>query len=134
MTGLKQMKNILVPVNSEESILRLLPEQCKCLSNKCQPRRDIDKQKDGHNEIEDQANDLEETLVEFVVFQQVVDWGYNQWDGSDFQRRCTPEMLFECSRVGKVPTNAVETAKDDAEECEDNHPRVLVTLSGRCIE
>src|SRR5258706_15883508 len=117
MTSLKQMRNILVPVNSEESVLRLLPEQCKSLPNKCQPRRDVDKQKDGHNEIEDQANDLEETLVEFVVFQQVVDWCYNQRDGGDCQRRCTPEMLFECSWVGKVPTNAVETAKDDAEEC-----------------
>ena len=71
------MRNILIPFNSEESILRLLPEQCKSLPNKCQPRRDIDKQKDGHNEIEDQANDLEETLVKFVIFQNVIDWRYN---------------------------------------------------------
>ena len=120
----------MVPVNSEESVLGLLPEQCKCLPNKCQPSGDVDKQKDGHNEIESQANDLEETLVEFVVFQNVVDWSYNQRDDGDCQRRCTPEVLFECSRISKVPTNAVESAKDDAKECEDNHSRVLVTLSG----
>jgi len=80
------MRNVLVPVNSEESILRLLPEQCKSLPNKCKPRRDVDKQKDGHNEIEGQANDLEETLVEFVVFQNVIDWRYNQRDDGDCQR------------------------------------------------
>ena len=83
--GLKQMRSILVPVNSEESVLGLLPEQRKSLPNKCQPRWDIDKQKDGHNQIEDQANDLEETLVEFVVFQYVIDWRYNQRDGGDCQ-------------------------------------------------
>jgi len=43
-------------------------------------------------------------------------------------------MLFECSWVSKVPANAVETAEDDTEECEDNHARVLVTLSGWWIE
>ena len=31
----KQMRNILVPVNREESVLRLLPEQRKSLPNKC---------------------------------------------------------------------------------------------------
>jgi len=124
------MRNVLIPVNSEECVLGLLPEQCKGLPNKCQPRRDVDKQKDSHNEIEDQANDLEETLVEFVVFQYVIDWCHNQRDDGDCQRRCPPEMLFECSWVGEVPTNAVESAEDDAKECEDNHARVLVTLSG----
>ena len=124
------MRNILVPVNGEESIRGLLPEQCKSLPNKCQPRGDIDKQKDGHNEIEGQANHLEETLVEFVVFQYVIDWRYNQRDDGDCQCRCPPEILFECSWVAEVPTNAVETAKDDAEDCEDNHTQVLVTLSG----
>ena len=39
-------------------------------------------------------------------------------------------MLFECRRVGEVPTNTVESTKDDAKECEDNHAQVLVTLSG----
>jgi len=128
------MRNVLIPVNSKESVLRLLPEQRKSLPNKCQPRRDIDKQKDGHNEVEGQANDLEETLVEFVVFQNVIDWRYDQRDDGDCQRRCPPEMLFECSWVSEVPTNAVETTKDDTKECEDNHTRVLVTLSGWQIE
>ena len=71
------MRNILIPVNSEESVLGLLPEQCKSLTNKCQPRGNVDKQKDGHNEIEGQANDLEGTLVEIVIFQNVIDWRYN---------------------------------------------------------
>src|SRR5258705_5836248 len=115
------MRNILVSVNSEESVLGLLPEQCKGLPNKCYPRGNVDKQKDGHNEIEGQANDLEETLVEFIVFQNIIDWCYNQRDGGDCQRRCTPEMLFKCSRVGKIPTNAVESAEYDAEECKDDH-------------
>src|SRR5258708_26064646 len=110
MMGLKKMGNILVPVNREESVVGLLPEECKSMANKCQSCGDVCKQKDGHNEIEGQAENLVETLVEIVIFQNVINWRYNQRDDSDCERRCTPETLFECSWVGEVQTNTVETA------------------------
>ena len=71
------MRNILIPVNREESVLGLLPEQRESLTNKCQPCGDISEQKDGHDEIKGKANDLEESLVEFEVFQNVIDWRHN---------------------------------------------------------
>jgi len=43
-------------------------------------------------------------------------------------------MLLKCSWVSKVPSDAVKSAENDAEECEDDHPTVLVTLRGWCIE
>jgi len=43
-------------------------------------------------------------------------------------------MLFEWSWVGKVPSDAVKSTEDDAEESEDDHAGVLVTLRGWCIE
>src|SRR5260370_14547514 len=43
----------------------------------------------------------EETLVEIVILQQVIDWRYNQRDDDDARQR----LMFECSWVGKDPTN-----------------------------
>src|SRR6266545_7421457 len=43
-------------------------------------------------------------------------------------------MLFECGQVGKVPSDAVQSTKSDAEESEDDQPGVLVTLRAWCVE
>ncbi len=130
----KNVRDVPDPVNSNKSRLRLASEQCEGLGNERKPRGNVDKKEDCHDEIEDEAEDFKETLVQVEIFQDVVDRGHEEWDEGDRQGRCTPKLLFEWSWVGKVPSDAVKSAKNDAEESEYDHAGVLVTLRDWCIE
>ena len=43
-------------------------------------------------------------------------------------------MLFEWCSICEIPSDAVEPAKNDAEEGEDDHARIFVALRPWCVE
>ena len=45
-----------------------------------------------------------------------------------------PDMLLEWCSVCKVPSNTMETSKNDAKDSEDDQSRVLVTFCSWGIE
>ena len=124
------MWHVFCPINGNQRTRRLVPEQSQCLCNKRETGRDVDEEKDGHDEVQGHQTDSYECSVSLdiaTVGQKEVDRSHDEGYDSDGQGRESPEKLFCSSRKLEIPTDAMESAEDDAEQGKDNHAGPAIT-------
>ena len=94
------MGKVFCPINGSKGTRRLTPQQCKRLRNKGQTCRDVDKEEEGHNQVQYQKSDLFQLWARIDVTdeetsgQKEVDWGNDERDCSNGYRCRPPEDLF----------------------------------------
>ena len=92
----KEVGDIFCPINGNEGIRRLVSEQSKSLCDKGQTYWHIDKEEDGHGEVENEQGSAFELLARTDVprGQKEVNWHDDEWDNRNGQRRSSPQGLF----------------------------------------